>query len=147
MINGKGDPPNLDTIIKILKMTTSDNDNITLMAIKKANAQLIAWGWDWEAILRGKVKVMPDPFANIPSVQTRAAGQRPGYAPPTPPKQFDNATEIEGYFTKLDLKPGKRPFAIQDRISQIEKAWNAKGFLIYAEYSFLKTEANRRTRY
>jgi hypothetical protein len=144
-INGKGDPPNLDTIIKILKMTTSDNDNIALMSVRKANAQLAAWGWEWEAIMRGKVKIMPDPFANIPMPTASQPYTRPAAAPPPPPKQFDNKDEIEKYFSKLELGP-KLQDHVQQRLNAIERAWNNNGFLLWKDYDYLKTEANRRRR-
>jgi hypothetical protein len=143
MINGKGDPPNLDTIIKILKMTTSDNDNITLISIRKANAQMAAWGWDWDTVMRGKVKVLPDPFANIPNPLNNMPQPRHNVAPAPPPRQYDNKKEIEGYFDKLMLGP-KLDDAKQSRLNTIERAWNTKGFLLYNEWDYLRTEANRR---
>ncbi len=144
MINGKGDPPNLDTIIKILKMTTSDNDPTALMAIRKANSQLASWGWDWEAMLKGKIKIMPDPFASIPMPTQSSGGySRPAAAPPPPPKQFDNAKEIEGWLDKLMLGP-KISDTEQQQINSIERNWNKNGFLLYSDYTYLRTAANKR---
>lgn len=143
MINGKGDPPNLDTIIKILNMTTSDNDPTALMAIRKANEQIKAWGWDWTAMLKGKIKIMPDPFATIPMPTSGSSYSRPAAAPPPPPRQFDDKKEIEGYFSKLELGP-RLDDAKQSRLNTIERTWNNNGFLLYKDYDYLKTEANRR---
>lgn len=54
----------LELLIKLMKMTQAE-DNIALIAVRKANNQLLKMGTDWEALLRGKVKIIADPFANI----------------------------------------------------------------------------------
>lgn len=55
----------LELLIKIMGMTTSDNDPTVLAAIRRANNQLLKMNASWEAILRGKVKIVADPFSNI----------------------------------------------------------------------------------
>ena len=54
----------LELLIKLMKMTDAE-DNIALIAIRKANGHLSKLGADWESLLRGKVRVIADPFANI----------------------------------------------------------------------------------
>lgn len=54
----------LELLIKIMRMTEAE-DNIALTAIRRANNQLKKMGTDWEAVLRGKVKIIADPFASI----------------------------------------------------------------------------------
>lgn len=54
---------NLELLIKLLKLTTSSNDGEALLASRKANEVLGKFGGDWEALLRGKVTVIADPFA------------------------------------------------------------------------------------
>lgn len=66
---------NLELLIKLLKLTTSSNDGEALMASRKANEVLAKFGGDWEALLRGKVTVIADPFA-------AAAPPPPKHAPP-----------------------------------------------------------------
>jgi len=56
------DLPNLSKLIKLLKMTTSSNDAEALAFLRKANAELVKFGGDWESLLRGKVTVIGDPF-------------------------------------------------------------------------------------
>lgn len=52
----------LELLIKVMKMTTATEDTVSLVALRKANAMLKAEGWDWDRLLRGKVKVISDPF-------------------------------------------------------------------------------------
>jgi len=148
MINGKDDPPNLATIIKVLKMTTSSHDGEALSAIRMANDLLRRWGWEWEAIMNGKVKILPDPFANIP-MPVQSGGSRYQAAPPAPPpppKTFDNRDEIEKYFDKINTPGRKIPHDIAKQLASIERAWNANGHLIWKDYDFLRQQANRRYR-
>lgn len=78
--------PKLDLLIKMMGMTTSDNDNTALIALRKATAMLTANGWDWERLLRGKVKVINAPTFTGPRVDVnptvQAAPVRPMH--PTP---------------------------------------------------------------
>lgn len=97
-----------ELLIKMLGMTSSDNDNIAAVAMRKANALALRLG-GWEAILRGKVKVtvMADPFANIPMPRAQqpvnaprgsAAPPRhtPQYSPPpSPPPSQPKAPDLD----------------------------------------------------
>jgi hypothetical protein len=80
--------PKLDLLIKIMRMTESESEGVTLVAISKANAMLKAEGWDWERLLRGKVRIIADPFANAgaPKVQPAPAPSfvQPRQAAPQP---------------------------------------------------------------
>lgn len=138
------DPPNLNTIIKLMGMTGSSHDAEALSALRMATAQLKKWGWTWEDMLRGKIKIMPDPFANIPNLQ-QGAPRGPMRSAPPPPKVYDNRNEIEGYFDKVMFK--KLPESINQRIASIHRTWNANGQLIYGDYDFLRTQANSRRKY
>lgn len=76
---------NLSLVIKLLKMSTSANDAEALVAIRKANAQVTAAGWDWERLLLGKVKIVADPFSTLanPADDPRRGASA---APSTPPR-------------------------------------------------------------
>src|SRR5262245_52256164 len=78
--------PNLGLLIKLLKMTTSSNDAEALIAMRRANEQLIKFGGDWENLLRGKVTVIGDPFAGTGPTIDEAAIRRStnGQKPPSP---------------------------------------------------------------
>ncbi len=150
----KGDPPNLDKIIKLMGMTGSDHDAEAISALRMATRIMKEWGWTWDAVLHGKVKIMPNPFANIPSPFSGQSSQssggatymRPTPTPPAPPKQFDNRTEIEGWFDKVNMPGKKIPFDVAQRLASIERTWGNQGFLLYKDWDFLRTEANRRRR-
>lgn len=88
MDNVPKDLPNLGILIKLMKMTTSEHDGEALVAVRKANEQLVKFGGDWEALLRGKVTVIGDPFVDMPKPPQREsrtpppAPSRPKAAPP-----------------------------------------------------------------
>jgi hypothetical protein len=74
----------LDRLIKIMGMTTSDNDGQALVALRTANKQLAKMGTDWATILRGKVRIIADPFASVAAAPPRTPTPAP--TPPRPPK-------------------------------------------------------------
>lgn len=92
------DLPNLELVIKLLKMTTSANDNEALVALRKAN-DAVSQFTDWETLLRGKVTIIADPFESLdlpkdktsdgyrPHVPTPPSPQRPARPTPPPPPQ------------------------------------------------------------
>lgn len=144
MENGK-DPPNLEVIIKLMGMTDSSHDGEALNAIRMANVQLKKWGWDWRKMLTAKIKIMPDPFGGIPTPEfhvPRGMTQSAPSAPPPPPRQYDDKKEMDKYFDKLQFRT--LPDVVQKRINNIERTWNAQGFLLYGDYDFLRTTANKR---
>lgn len=86
--NGPTGNINFDILIKLLGMTGSSNDNEALVAMRKANAQLEKIPTTWEALLRGRVTIVQDPFASMappPSTAKRAPPGAP--TPPPPPPQ------------------------------------------------------------
>jgi hypothetical protein len=122
------------------------HDPEALTALRMATAQLKKWGWTWESILKGKIKIMPDPFASIPMPTAQTGGSmHHAPAPPPPPKQFDNRDEIEKFLEKVMLK--KLPRDINLRLASIERTWNANGFLLWKDYDFLRQQANSRRKY
>lgn len=78
------DESKLDLLIKIMKMTAAE-EAVALVALRKANALLKAEDWDWEKLLRGKVKVFADPFGAAPTPPP--VNRAPPPPPPTPPRQ------------------------------------------------------------
>ena len=83
----------LAMLVKLLKMTTSSQDNEALVAMRKANEQLKkSFDNDWEKLLFGKVTIIADPFENItvrrakaPPPSNAPAPRRPASPPPPPP--------------------------------------------------------------
>jgi hypothetical protein len=88
----------LDLLIKIMGMTTSDNDNTALVAVRKAQALLKAEGWDWERLLRAKIKVVEDPFNRVsPTSPAAKPAQYTKPYPPPPPKVRDAWGRPQGH--------------------------------------------------
>lgn len=88
--------PKQELLIKILGMTTSDNDGQALVAIRKANALLDAAGWTWERLIQGKITIVEDPFNGAgdpfaamfttkPAAPAPPRQRAPGFAPASPP--------------------------------------------------------------
>ena len=84
--------PSLTMLIKLLKMTTSSNDNEAMVAMRKANLELSKFGGDWEPLLRGKVTVIGDPFAVTPVPEARRAPD----AYRSPPQQAPRPSQPYG---------------------------------------------------
>jgi hypothetical protein len=82
-----------DLLLKMLNMTTSDNDGVALVAIRKANGLLTSSGWTWEKLLAGKITIVEDPFksnSTFDSMLKKAAEPKPSsYSPPPPPNPFE----------------------------------------------------------
>src|SRR5262245_7003176 len=88
---------NLDLLIKLLGQTQSDNENIAIMAMRKANEQVTKFKTTWEDLLTGRVTVVADPFSGGSPIIDRAkappppsggmARGNPASAPPPPPRQ------------------------------------------------------------
>jgi hypothetical protein len=69
-----------------MKMTLHENDNQALVALRSANRQVAKFGGDWESILRGKIKIIGDPFSGITMPPAGAASRPDNYSPTVPPR-------------------------------------------------------------
>ena len=76
--------PKQDLLLKILRMTTSDNDNVALNAVRRANEFLSKNGWDWDKLVNAKIRIAADPFSNLQTPQSYN-GPRHQTAPTPPP--------------------------------------------------------------
>lgn len=112
----------LDRLIAFMRMTEGAEKNeqearLALVAIKKANAMLKAEGWDWEKLLRGKVRVIADPFATGPQVsappptQARPMDLRPARPQPPPQPQPSANPWPQGQQPKPKPRPQPPPYA------------------------------------
>lgn len=107
------DLPNLELIIKLLKMTTA-GDAEALVAIRKANEQLRKSGVDWETLLRGKVTIVEDPFKSftVPEQPRRApppAWEAPRAYAASPPPRPKPQPQTNLWQTKPKARPRSRP--------------------------------------
>lgn len=82
------DGKEIETLIKMLGMTTSDNDHQALVAIRAANRALLRAGTDWSSLLRGKLTILGDPFVGMSAPEPQRA------APPPPPRPQAPAAPI-----------------------------------------------------
>lgn len=78
----------LELLIKMLGQTSNENDNVVLMAIKKANEQVKKLAGSWEQLLKGHFTIAADPFQGLDMPTTTfkqaPAYNRPANPPPTP---------------------------------------------------------------
>lgn len=74
----------LTMLIKLLGMTSVDNDNQALMAIRKANLLVRDQFNDWESLLRGKITIIQDPFQVAPPAKVPTRPPPPPVARPAP---------------------------------------------------------------
>jgi len=82
------DIPKQELLIKLLRMTESDNDPEALSALRKANALMRSAGWDWERLVNAKIRIIADPFSGLgtPAAGGTVFGGRAASAP-SPPRQ------------------------------------------------------------
>lgn len=76
--------PKQDLLIKIMGMTTSDNDGQALVALRKANKLLLDAGWSWEKLIQGRIKVVENPFKSANPFADRERVVKPSGPAPTP---------------------------------------------------------------
>src|SRR5580765_1397679 len=88
------DVPKQELLLKLLKMTTNDNDPEALAALRKANTLLKSAGWDWDMLIHAKIRIIEDPFKNLgvpaaarPTMSAAASPSPTGSVPPRPPVQ------------------------------------------------------------
>ena len=86
------EPFSLSKLTKLLKLTTSDNNAEALLAMRKANDELKKLNLDWEGLLRGKITVIGDPFAERPRPSVQSSPPPAPRAPPpsSPPPYYSN---------------------------------------------------------
>lgn len=86
-----------DLLLKMLNMTTSDNDNMALVAIRKANNLLKTEGWTWQKLLEGKITIVEDPFKDPSPFGAKVATPTHPFtftpSPPPPPKPAQSASK------------------------------------------------------
>lgn len=95
--------PKEQLLLKILKMTTSDNDGQALVAIRKANALLDAAGWTWDKLIEGKIKIVESPFKNMPTPS------KPVRAEP-PPTYNGGGSSMAGAARSAPRPGGRAPY-------------------------------------
>lgn len=96
----------IDRLIKMMGMTTSDNDGQALVALRAANALLKKLNTDWDAVLRGKISIIADPFGDIPVVQQAPKPPPPKAADPAPARPWSQRSKPNPYTGQQTAQPG-----------------------------------------
>jgi hypothetical protein len=116
-----------EKFIKLMMMTTSDQDHEALVALRKANAIIAGMNNNWEEVLRGKVKVV-----GIAQQQSYNATY----------VHHTNATEIDAMFETL-LRTVPRQSSFRDFVEDVHGYWENRGYLTDAQYKALKRAMER----
>jgi len=119
-----------DRMIKLLMMTTSENDNEALVAIRKANGVLAEMDITWEGYLEGKLKEK----VNNSYKGYEENHKKESYKKAKKAKKYTDEEEIELMF-KIVLMGVKGSFA--DFIISIYDWWIDNRFLTEKQYEAL----------
>lgn len=119
----------LSRLIKMMGMTTSDNDGQALVALRAANRELVKLGKTWDDVLRGKIKVVANPFADIP----QPAAPRMADVTPTRSQTFQAAkSAAKAAQSKVSIT-----LPVRTLLAEIEQFSNFGGSLTPYEQNFL----------
>ena len=140
----------LAKFIKLMKMTTATTDGEALNAVRMANAMLKRNGHDWEALLKGKITIVNDPFGSIPTPPPAKAAPPPRPAPqPTAQpaaqpaaRHFRDVAIVRGWFTILTSNSSLLTSYVNTAINRIYNDWTAYQALTDSEYNWLEAEVN-----
>jgi len=111
----------IETLTKLLAMTTSSNDHECLVAIRKVNAMLAARNMTWELFIKGRYP--KEAFSEVDLKD-----------------KHTDADEINEMFTVV-MAGARGTFS--EFIDSIHTWWEEKGFLTEKQYSALKSAYNR----
>lgn len=139
--------PREQFLLKLLRMTTSPNDGEALTAIRKVNELLTSNGWDWDKLIAGKIKIVPNPFVGLGTpIRKEPAPYKeptPSYnprpTPPPPPRAKYHGLKVSG------LGPNK--FADHCYCCGIEVVANAGMFFCREDYNFNAGRINARSKF
>jgi hypothetical protein len=127
-------PFDFDRFIKLMMMTTSDQDGEALTAMRKANALLAGLNRNWEELLKGKITVqVVREFKRVDPVEERH----------TNANKHSDAYEINSLFEMLmrEVSPNS---SFREFVESVHEYWENNGFITDAQYRALKKSANRR---
>jgi hypothetical protein len=121
-----------------MMMTTSDNDQECLIAIRKANRILKMAQVTWEDMLKAlaTASAAPPPRPE-PEWHNVNADQRGGSAK----KKFTNEKEINGFFDRIFARDMSGDF--EEFAMSVHLWWKDKGFLTERQYNAIKKSADK----
>ena len=117
----------LERLIKVLGMTSNDNDPTALMAARRANDILAKLETDWHSLLTSKVTIIADPFVNISAPPPKAG----------PPRDASPRKPTYGPFAASPQKPSATPTytCAWCKGHRLGTAPHSKGLLLYCSQS------------
>lgn len=120
--------PKFDQLIKLMMLTTSDNDPEALSALRKANALIASSNMNWEELLKAKVKWPTESQEEA----LRAAPNVYGFHKTSP--------EIDAMFEKLDrtVRSNFREF-----VDDVYTYYQANGGLTARQYQAIRKAYER----
>jgi hypothetical protein len=123
---------------KLMMMTTSDNDQEALIAIRKANRILKMAQVTWEDML----KALAAPARPPPRPEPDWQNVNPASATHIKSKKFSNEKEIDGYFDRIFARDMSGDFG--EFVISVHIWWKDKGFLTERQYNAIKKSAEVR---
>jgi len=117
--------------VKLMSMTTSDNDGEALIAIRKANKILREAKVSWQELLDAAAtqqRLPPQPEPDWQNVNTRV-------------ERYSNKFEIDGMFNRAFAKNNTNDF--EEFLSSVHIWWLDKGWLSEKQYRVVKRAAER----
>jgi hypothetical protein len=123
---------------KLMMMTTSDNDQEALTAIRKANRILKMAQVTWDDMLKALyASAAPPPrpepeWQNVNATEQRATGK----------KRYTNEKEINSFFDRIFARDMSGDF--EEFAMSVHLWWKDKGFLTERQYNAIKKSAEVR---
>ena len=139
-----------ETFVKLMMMTTSDNDAEALVAMRKANGLLKAEGKNWEELITGLVPMEPDrPQREEPPPRRRPRTEAPPWADDggggveVPHRGSpDYRAFVDGAFEEA-LAKVRKGSSFRNTVENIHQWWQDKNFLTDPQLRVILKAAGR----
>lgn len=129
-------------LTKLMMLTTSDNDNEALSAMRKANAILAEDNVNWEEFLNALDITRRNKEASVRRQQRRANDDANAFTDVTGRggQRFDDETIINSMFERAFANAGQGGF--RDFLESVHQWWETKKFLTEKQYYAIKKAAD-----
>jgi hypothetical protein len=143
-------PKRFDLFIKLMMLSTSDQDGEALVAIRKANAILAEDNLNWEEFIRSGVKVVHETQKQERTDRAKSSKQRKEaeekeYHDTYRGRLYDDDSEILPMFEYL-LETIPVGDSFLHFIQDVRKWYREKGFLTERQYRVIRNAYFRRQR-
>ena len=138
---------NVELLIKLMGMTTSNSDGEALAALRAANRLLITnGGGNWETLLRGKLAPI-DPFASLPEPPKSPPPPPRNPPPPPPPPRRNRGLDkkeqklITAWLVTCEF--GNMHSTTKLQIDLVEREYKLHGAMTDNHFNYLKQTASQ----